>query len=182
MSDFSQNGIISTLHDFNTKSTSVIEDELAKFSKQRKMELILPCLYSELEGDALPKIIEEISRTKYLDHIIIGLDKANEAQAKKAWKFFKKLKTPFSILWNDGPELKKLDLELKKKDLAPNELGKGRNVWYCIGMCIARDSAVQLPYMIVISRLMTEECSQNYFIQLKILFLILNFVKDTIQE
>ena len=77
MSDFSQNGIISTLHDFKTKSTSMIESELSKFSKQRKMELILPCLYSEIEGDALPKIVDEISKTKYLDHIIIGLDKAN---------------------------------------------------------------------------------------------------------
>ena len=141
MSDFSQNGVISTLHDFGTKSTSEIENELLKFSKQRKMELILPCLYSELEGSALPKIVEEISKTKYLDHIIIGLDKANETQAKKAWKFFKKLKTSFSILWNDGPKLKKLDQELKKNNLAPSELGKGRNVWYCIGMCIARDSA-----------------------------------------
>ena len=141
MSDFSQNGIVSTLHDFKIKSTSTIESELSKFSKQRKMELILPCLYSELEGSALPKIVEEISKTKYLDHIIIGLDKANETQAKKAWKFFKKLKSPFSILWNDGPNLKKLDQELKKNNLAPSELGKGRNVWYCIGMCIARDSA-----------------------------------------
>ena len=141
MSDFSQNGVISTLHDFHTKSTSFIEEELLKFSKKRKMELILPCLYSELEGSALPKIVDEISKTKYLDHIIIGLDRANETQAKKAWKFFKKLKMSFSILWNDGPKLKKLDQELKKNNLAPSELGKGRNVWYCIGMCIARDSA-----------------------------------------
>ena len=74
MSDFSQNGVVSTLHDFKTKSTSVIESELSKFSQQRKMELILQCLYSELEGEALPKIVEEISKTKYLDHIIIGLD------------------------------------------------------------------------------------------------------------
>ena len=141
MSDFSQNGIISTLHDFGTKSTVEIEKELLSFSKQRKMELILPCLYSELEGTALPKIVKEISKTKYLDHIIVGLDKANSKQAKKAWKFFKKLNIPFSILWNDGPGLRKLDQELKKKDLSPNELGKGRNVWYCLGMCIARDSA-----------------------------------------
>ena len=95
MGDFSQNGVISTLHDFGTKSTSVIEKELLEFSTKRKMELILPCLYSELEGTALPKIVEEISKTKYLDHIIIGLDKANEVQAKKAWKFFKKMKTSF---------------------------------------------------------------------------------------
>ena len=115
MGDFSQNGIVSTLHDFKTKSTDEIEKELLEFSKERKMELILPCLYSELEGEALPKIVSEISKTKYLNHIIIGLDKANDAQAKDAWKFFRKLKTDFTILWNDGPKLKKLDEELKKK-------------------------------------------------------------------
>ena len=141
MGDFSQNGIVSTLHDFKTKSTDEIEKELLEFSKERKMELILPCLYSELEGEALPKIVSEISKTKYLNHIIIGLDKANETQAKDAWKFFKKLKTDFTILWNDGPKLKKLDEEVKNKNLAPNQPGKGRNVWYCIGMSIARDTA-----------------------------------------
>ena len=141
MGDFSQNGIVANLHDFSTRTTDQIEKDLEKFSKTRPMELILPCLYSELEGDALPKIVNEISKTKYLNHIIIGLDKANKLQAKKAWKFFKKLKTPFSILWNDGPKLKKLDKELKKIDLAPKQMGKGRNVWYCIGMAIARDEA-----------------------------------------
>ena len=141
MGDFSQNGIVSTLHDFGTKSTTEIEKDLLNFSKERKMELILPCLYSELEGSALPNIVDQISKTKYLNHIIIGLDKASESQAKKSWKFFKKINVPFTILWNDGPKLKKLDSELKKKNLAPNQMGKGRNVWYCIGMCIARDTA-----------------------------------------
>ncbi len=141
MGEFSQNGVVANLHDFSTRTTYQIEKDLEKFSKTRPMELILPCLYSELEGDALPKIVNEISKTKYLNHIIIGLDKANKLQAKKAWKFFKKLKVPFSILWNDGPKLKKLDKELKKIDLAPKQMGKGRNVWYCIGMAIARDEA-----------------------------------------
>ncbi len=141
MGDFSQNGVVSTLHDFGTKSTTEIEKDLLNFSKERKMELILPCLYSELEGSALPNIVDQISKTKYLNHVIIGLDKASESQAKKAWKFFKKINVSFTILWNDGPKLKKLDNELKKKNLAPNQMGKGRNVWYCIGMCIARDTA-----------------------------------------
>ena len=141
MGDFSQNGIVSTLHDFGTKSTTEIEKDLLNFSKERKMELILPCLYSELEGSALPNIVDQISKTKFLNHVIIGLDKASESQAKKSWKFFKKINVPFTILWNDGPKLKKLDSELKKKNLAPNQMGKGRNVWYCIGMCIARDTA-----------------------------------------
>ena len=62
MSDFYQDGTISTLHDFGTKSTKDLEKDLLNFSKERKMELILPCLYSELKGDALPKIVNEISK------------------------------------------------------------------------------------------------------------------------
>ena len=89
MSDFYQDGTISTLHDFGTKTTSDLEKDLLKFSKERKMELILPCLYSELNGDALPKIVSEISKTNYLNHIIIGLDQATEGQARKAWNFLK---------------------------------------------------------------------------------------------
>ena len=106
MGDFSQNGVVSTLHDFGTKTTNDIEKDLLNFSKERKMELILPCLYSELEGLALPNIIDQISKTKYLNHVIIGLDKASENQAKKAWKFFKKINVPFTILWT-------MDLSLK---------------------------------------------------------------------
>ena len=110
MSDFSQNGIISSLHDFGTKSTKDIEKDLLKFSKERKMELILPSLYSELEGDALPRIVSEISKVNYLSHIIIGLDRANKKQADKAHKFFKKLKTPFSI----GPKSKDIESQRVK--------------------------------------------------------------------
>ena len=70
MGDFSQNGIISNLHDFGTKTTADIEKELVKFSKERKMELILPSLYSELKGDALPSIVKvtniENNRVIYL--------------------------------------------------------------------------------------------------------------------
>ena len=110
------------------------------------MELILPCLYSELEGSALPNIVSEISKTNYLNHIIIGLDRANEEQAKKAWNFFKKLNCPFTILWNYGPNILKLDKELKNYNLAPQELGKGRNVWYCLGMAIARGEARSIAF------------------------------------
>ena len=146
MSEFSQNGVVATLHDFSNRDLKDLERDLKKFSKDRKMELILPCLYSELEGSALPNIVSEISKTDYLNHIIIGLDRANEEQAKKAWNFFKKLNCPFTILWNDGPNLLKLDKELKNYNLSPQELGKGRNVWYCLGMAIARGEARSIAF------------------------------------
>ena len=141
MTDFSQDGIVTNLHDFKIRKTEEFEKELKHISNNKNLELILPCLYSELEGKALLKIIEEINKTNYLNHIIIGLDKANEEQAKKAWDFFNKLTIPFSILWNDGANLKKVDEILRLKGLAPKEMGKGRNVWYCVGMALARNQA-----------------------------------------
>ena len=141
MTDFLQDGIVTNLHDFKIRKTEEFEKELKHISNNKNLELILPCLYSELEGKALPKIIEEINKTNYLNHIIIGLDKANEEQAKKAWDFFNKLTIPFSILWNDGANLKKVDEILRLKGLAPKEMGKGRNVWYCVGMALARNQA-----------------------------------------
>ena len=146
MGSFYQNGIVANLHDFSYGSSSEknykkLENDLISFSKDNPMELILPSLFSEIDGKALPNIINEINKTDFLNHIVIGLDKANHEEYKKAYNFFIKLKLPFSMLWNDGPRLTKLDKELKLKGLAPGEFGKGRNVWYCIGMTLARGKA-----------------------------------------
>ena len=72
MTDFSQDGIVANIHDFKIRKTEELENELFNISKKIKMELILPCLYSETEGKALPKILDEINKTNYINHIIIG--------------------------------------------------------------------------------------------------------------
>ena len=146
MGSFYQNGIVANLHDFSYGTSSEanykkLENDLIKFSKNNPMELILPCLFSEISGKALPKIVNEINKTKFLNHIVIGLDRANKNQYKEASNFFKNLEIPHSILWNDGPRLMELDKELKDKGLSPKEFGKGRNVWFCIGMTLARGKA-----------------------------------------
>ena len=146
MGSFYQNGIVANLHDFSYGTSSEanykkLENDLMKFSKNNPMELILPCLFSEISGKALPKIVNEINKTKFLNHIVIGLDRANKNQYTEACNFFENLEIPHSILWNDGPRLMELDKELKEKGLSPKEFGKGRNVWFCIGMTLARGKA-----------------------------------------
>ena len=76
-----------------------------------------------------------------MNHITIGLDKADNKQFRNAKEFFSNLKQPHSVIWNDGPRMKALDKELNKKGLAPGEPGKGKNVWYCMGYVLARDEA-----------------------------------------
>lgn len=141
MADFHQNGIITTLHNLADRSLDEMEYELLHFSRFRPMGLILPSLFSELEGEALPNIINELKGASYLSEIVIGLDRADREQYKHAHSFFAELPQHHRILWNDGPRLTALDNELQALEVAPREMGKGRNVWYCMGYMLATGRA-----------------------------------------
>ncbi len=144
------------------------------------MELILPSLFSELHTDALKNIVNELKKIKFLNHIIIGLDKADKEQYLYAKNFFSVLNIPHSILWNDGPNIRKLHDELVSHNLGPIEDGKGKNVWSCIGYSLGRNTAeaiafhdcdiktystdllVKLLYPVVSSK-MTYDFSKGYY-------------------
>ena len=107
MSDFYQNGIISTLHNLRTQSLDDLEKNLELFAKSRPMTLVLPSLFSELEKPALQLIVDELKKVKYLNSIVIGLDQATKEEYKYALHFFNQLPQKHFVLWNDGPRLKK---------------------------------------------------------------------------
>ncbi|MEP4197318.1 MAG: glycosyl transferase [Aliishimia sp.] len=143
MADFHQNGNITTLHNLRTRSLDELTYELQTFAANRKMSLVLPCLYSELETPAMPRILDELSKVPYLHRIIIGLDRADEAQYRHAKEFFKDLNQNHIVIWNDSPRMLALGAKLVEMGLAPSEPGKGKNVWSAIGYLIAcKDSAV----------------------------------------
>ncbi len=143
MVDFHQNGNIATLHNLRTQSLQEMTYELETFAQTRKMSLVLPCLYSELQTDAMPNIVAELSKVTYLHRIIIGLDRANEDEYRHAKAFFRDLNQNHIVIWNDSPRMRALGARLAEKDLAPKEPGKGKNVWSSIGYLMScGDSAV----------------------------------------
>ncbi|MCI5109881.1 MAG: glycosyl transferase [Marivita sp.] len=143
MVDFHQNGNIATLHNLRTRSLAEMTYELETFAQTRKMSLILPCLYSELETDAMPNILSELSRVTYLHRVIVGLDRADESQFRHAKQFFEGLNQNHIVIWNDSPRMLALANRLEQMGLSPAEQGKGKNVWTSIGYLIGcQDSAV----------------------------------------
>jgi glucosyl-3-phosphoglycerate synthase len=139
MADFFQNGDITTLHKLRDRPIESLELELLDFSRTRPMALILPSLYSELEGEALPRIAKHLQHASYISDIIIGLDQADEAQFQHAREFFSILPQRTHILWNDGERLRSLDRQLADEGLSPTHEGKGRNVWFCFGYALSLD-------------------------------------------
>ena len=137
MADFHQNGNIAQFHNLRCRPMEELVYELETFSQTRKISLILPSLYSELEGPALSDIIGELSQVTYLHRIIIGLDRADEKQFRMAQSFFAELPQNHVILWNNSPRMQAFGEKLEALGLAPPEPGKGKNVWTCLGYLIA---------------------------------------------
>ena len=74
MADFHQHGLVTTLHNLNTRPFEYLETELLRLSKESPMALVLPSLYSELQSSALGGIVDELCKVSYLDQIVVGLD------------------------------------------------------------------------------------------------------------
>lgn len=141
MGDFYQNGVIANLHNLVDRPLENLEDELRSFSKTNPIGIILPSLYSELQAPALEHILGELKSADYVGEIVVGLDRANQDEFRHALTYFGRMPQPLRILWNDGPRLKAIDSQLKEVGLAPQEPGKGRNVWYCMGYMLASDKS-----------------------------------------
>ena len=141
MMDFQQSRTITTLHDLGLRKLAQKEADLRVYSGYRPMELVLPCLYSEIAGPALGPIVDHLASVDYLSHITIGLDKATKHEFQDAKRFFGRLKTPHTVIWNDGPRITELRESLEDIGLQMGEQGKGRNVWTCIGHVIAKGKA-----------------------------------------
>ena len=67
MADFFQNGRVTTFHNLGNRPLDGLEYELHEFRKEKPMGLVLPSLFSELEGPALDHIVKELTHVEYLD-------------------------------------------------------------------------------------------------------------------
>ena len=139
MSDFFQNGNVTTFHNITDRPVEELEKDLIKFGQKKPLGLILPSLFSELEAPALANIVEELKKVPYLSQIVIGLDRADAKQFAYAKEYFSGLPQDFKIIWNDGPRMQVITEKLREMDLAPKERGKGSNVWNCFGYLLASD-------------------------------------------
>lgn len=142
MSDFYQTGVISTLHRFpNGDKLEKMEADLKKFSRQQPVTLLLPSLFSEFEGPAMPKIVEQLRSVKYLRQIVLVLDRASHEQFKKARGFFENFTTPVKILWNDSPRILDLYSILQGHNISAGPPGKGRSVWMGMGYILSDEKS-----------------------------------------
>lgn len=137
MSDFFQNGVITTLHRLGSPSLERIESELNEYVRQRPLALVLPSLISEFDGPAMPRIVQELSKISYLREVILVLDKASRRDFLRVKETMAPLQTEVRIIHNDGPRIREIFETLERNGLSVGERGKGRSVWLGYGLVLA---------------------------------------------
>ncbi|MDT8318510.1 MAG: glycosyl transferase [bacterium] len=141
MSDFFQNGDVTTLHRLGSSDLEQLEAKLVRMVRQRPVALVLPALYSEFEGEALPGIIKELKKVKYLKQIIVTLGRANEAEFEKAKLAFQGLDAEVRVIWNSGKRIEELYNMLGREGVSAGNDGKGRSAWMAYGYVLASEKS-----------------------------------------
>jgi glucosyl-3-phosphoglycerate synthase len=133
MSDFHQTGVITTLHRLGQPSLERIEAEVFAHSRVRPIALVLPALYSEFEGRAMPGILEELAKVKYLQQIVLVLGQASDREFRKAQELLSPLPHDVKVIHNEGKRIQSIYDTIKRNGLDVGRDGKGRSAWLAYG-------------------------------------------------
>lgn len=138
MADFHQTGVIATFHQLGHVDLDRIEAELSWYAVERPIALVLPSLYSELQGEALQRIVRELQHVKYISDIVVTLGPANEAEFQNARTYFSVLPQNTKIIWNSGPRIGAIYDAIESAELPIGEPGKGRSAWMAYGYILSK--------------------------------------------
>ena len=144
MGEFDQTELITTLRK-SKKPIKELEDELYEYSRDKKLALLLPALYSEFEGPALPHIINELKEVPYINEIVMPLGgKAYESQfrqAKDAMSVLKNKKRDVNVIWIESPRILKIAEKIEDEVGPTGEHKKGYGAWVSEGAIIGREKS-----------------------------------------
>ncbi len=120
-----------------SEAAADLEAELKLSRSSRPITLLLPSLYSELEGEALWRIVEELKAVPYLSRVVVTLGGAGREQFLRAKEYFSVLPQPVTVVWNEGPGVGAVLERLRRGGVAVGRAGKGRSVWTALGYIAA---------------------------------------------
>jgi glucosyl-3-phosphoglycerate synthase len=146
MSDFHQTGVITSLHRLGEPNLERLESDLVRYSAERPIALVLPSLYSEINGPALKTIVEELAQVPYLGQCVLSLSGTADIQQYRDMRdLFQGVTCTdgrgVTVLWNRGPRLEALYSRLRAEGLDPGDDGKGRANWIAFGYVLATHQA-----------------------------------------
>ncbi len=151
MTDFHQEGNVTTLHDlyraFDREEYLLnLERKIEEYAEHLRICLLLPSLYTEIQNpQVLDRILSEIEGVRYLHSVVVALGGApEESQFHEAKEYFRRLRTPdrdVKVVWVDGPRVQQVFNDIQEREIPTGIQGKGQSVWITLGYLFAREDS-----------------------------------------
>ena len=138
MPDFSQSGLITTLHDLGTVHLKRLESMLEEATQNYKIGLVLPVTAADMRAKPFAEIVDQLRDASYIDTILVVLGVAPEEDDYRQTKnIIASLGSRAEVLWTDGPQVQQMYNTLIDAGFNVSVPGKGRSAWTAFGYLLA---------------------------------------------
>jgi glucosyl-3-phosphoglycerate synthase len=146
MSDFHQFGPVTALPRLVARPIEELEAQIQGLVKRFPVALVIPMVPEEMDRPALAQIREELTQVRYLDTLVVSLNKATEADYARCREFFAPYPGRRIVLWNESPGVREFVDQLESAGLYTGEPGKGRACWLAMGFVLAEERVEYMAF------------------------------------
>jgi glucosyl-3-phosphoglycerate synthase len=146
MSDFHQYGPVTALPRLVVRPIEDLEAQIQGLVKRFPVALVIPMIPEEMDRPALARIRGELAQVRYLDTLVVSLNKATEADYLRCREYFAPYPGRRIVLWNESPAVRQFVDQLETAGLYTGEPGKGRACWLAMGFVFAEERVEYMAF------------------------------------
>jgi glucosyl-3-phosphoglycerate synthase len=146
MGDFHQSGPVTALPRLIDRPIEDLEAQILRLTPKFPVSLVLPMVPSEMDRPALAGILDELSEVRYLDSLVVSLNRATSDDYARTVKYFKRYPGQLVIVWSESPAIERFFDKLGEVGLAIGTPGKGRACWLAMGYLLAEEKADYIAF------------------------------------
>lgn len=138
MSDFSQHGPITTIHNLGTADPDGLMSLLTDVTRTYRIGLLLPITAADMRAEPFGNIVQQLAKVDFIDTTVVVLNRtAGVEDYQEASRILGPLGDRVNLLWTDGPRGMALLAQLQEAGFDLSRPGKGRAVWMAFGYLLA---------------------------------------------
>jgi glucosyl-3-phosphoglycerate synthase len=147
MSDFHQSGPVTSLPRLLARPVDELEAQILALTAKFPVSLAIPMIPGEMDRPALASILDELCEVRYLDSLVISLNKATLADFQRAVRYFQRYSRRKVILWSESRAVEQLLIRMQDAGLNVGSPGKGRACWLAMGLLLAEERVDYMAFI-----------------------------------
>jgi glucosyl-3-phosphoglycerate synthase len=146
LSDFHQFGPVTAIPRLVSRDPEEMEQRIEELAQRFPVSLVIPMVPAEMDRPALERILDELCRVRWVDTLVIALNRANVEDYRRALEYFDRYPGRKVVLWTESPAVAAFVSDMAAAGLYTGEPGKGRACWLAIGLVLAEDRASYIAF------------------------------------